>query len=220
MTFSKPLLHIWYVITYFGENIWYGKHQGIDLRTKNKHFPTGIGQPLYAPAKGKITKQAYSELAGNMLYLDHGNGFVSRFYHLENYVKPLNAFVEEGELIAHCGNTGEWTTGSHLHWEIRLNGVPVNPILYLEEEKDILNDMFKNEDALREWLKKERYVQRPIPLNIDHKDGSVWWVDNGKRYKIGTNADDIAIFAALFAAEPLSDVERNYPITTTRKDVM
>jgi hypothetical protein len=77
-----------------------------------------------------------------------------------------------------------------------------------------------NLDQLEVELKKRGFIKKRVQLNQDMEDGSVWWVDKGKRYKIGTNDDDIAVLAALLSAEQLSDVERAYPVTTNRKDVI
>lgn len=222
MKFSKPLHHVWYITVYFGEQLWYGKHKGLDLRTKNKHFPSGIGQPCYAPADGTIIKQYYNAKAGNVLVMDHGEGFTTLYFHLEEFIHPMGTHVKEGTLIAHCGASGEYVKGSHLHWEVRKDGVPQNPLHYLknEEGEDILKDINMTYEELVEKLYKDGFIKKRVQINLDHKDGSVWYVDKGKRYKIGTNDDDIAILAALMAAEPLSDVERGYPITTKRTDVM
>lgn len=222
MKFSKPLKHVWYVTTYHGESIWYGKHKGLDLRTKNKHFPTGVGQPLYAPADGKVTMHRWDERAGNMLFMDHGDGWTTRYYHLADYVGHQGREVKEGELIGHCGDTGKYVRGSHLHWEVRKDNVPVDPLKYLKtegEQEDILKEIDMTYEELLSKLSQDGFVKKRVELNQDPKNGAVYWVNNNKKYKLGTQPDDIAVIGALLAGEPLSDVERSYPTTTNRKDV-
>jgi len=221
MQFSKPLKNIWYITVFFGEELWYGKHKGLDLRVKDKHFPSGLGMPLYAPADGKVTLHKWDERAGNMLFMDHGDGWTTRYYHLTDYVGSQGRDVKEGDLIGHCGGTGIWSTGPHLHWEVRKNNIPVDPLKYLKDDasnNDIFNGMFKNEQELKDWLKKEGYVKKDPDLFQD-KDGSLWRCKNNMRYKLGTASDDFTIIDARFVQGWLNDDHKSWPVTTNRKDV-
>jgi N-acetyl-anhydromuramyl-L-alanine amidase AmpD len=87
------------------------------------------------------------------------------------------------------------------------------------ENKDILKELNMTYEQLVDKLSKDGFVKKRIELNQDPKNGAVYWVNNNKKYKLGTQDDDIAVIGALLAGEPLSDVERNYPTTTNRKDV-
>lgn len=98
-------------------------HKGLDIATRK-------GTPIIAPADGVVTVAGKKWLIGNMVALDHGYGMLTRYGHLSKILKKKGDRVKRGEVIALVGNTGR-STGPHLHYEVRLNGVPVNPIKYI-----------------------------------------------------------------------------------------
>lgn len=98
-------------------------HKGLDIATRK-------GTPIIAPADGIVTYSSKKWLIGNMLTIDHGYGMVTRYGHLYKFKKNKGDRVKRGEVIALVGNTGR-STGPHLHYEVRVNGVPVNPVKYI-----------------------------------------------------------------------------------------
>lgn len=98
-------------------------HRGLDIATHH-------GTPIIAPADGLVTYSGKKWLMGNMLSLDHGYGMVTRYGHIDKLLKNKGDRVKRGDVIATVGNTGR-STGPHLHYEVRLNGVPVNPMKYI-----------------------------------------------------------------------------------------
>lgn len=98
-------------------------HKGLDIANRN-------GTPIIAPADGVVTYSKKKWLIGNMISIDHGYGMVTRYGHLSKMLKKKGSRVKRGEVIALMGNTGR-STGPHLHYEVRLNGVPVNPVKYI-----------------------------------------------------------------------------------------
>ena len=98
-------------------------HRGLDIATRQ-------GTPIIAPADGMVTYADPKWLMGNMVAIDHGYGMVTRYGHCEKVLKKKGDRVQRGEVIALVGNTGR-STGPHLHYEIRVNGVPVNPLKYI-----------------------------------------------------------------------------------------
>ncbi len=98
-------------------------HKGLDIA--NHH-----GTPIIAPADGVVTYSAKRWLMGNMITIDHGYGMLTRYGHIETLLKKKGERVKRGEVIAKMGNTGR-STGPHVHYEVRLNGVPVNPMKYI-----------------------------------------------------------------------------------------
>ena len=98
-------------------------HKGLDIATRQR-------TPIIAPADGVVTYAAPKWLYGNLVTIDHGYGMVTRYGHCEKILKKRGERVKRGEVIALVGNTGR-STGPHLHYEIRLNGVPVNPVQYI-----------------------------------------------------------------------------------------
>jgi murein DD-endopeptidase MepM/ murein hydrolase activator NlpD len=98
-------------------------HRGLDIATRE-------GTEIIAPADGVVTYSGKKWLMGNMLTIDHGYGMITRYGHIKKLLKKKGNRVKRGELIALVGNTGR-STGPHLHYEVRLNGVPVNPVKYI-----------------------------------------------------------------------------------------
>ena len=97
-------------------------HRGLDIATH-------AGTPIIATADGLITYAGKKGLMGNMVTIDHGFGMVTRYGHAQKVLKKKGTHVKRGETIALVGNTGR-STGPHLHYEVRLNGVAVNPTKY------------------------------------------------------------------------------------------
>ncbi len=98
-------------------------HEGIDIAAE-------IGTPVLAPADGVVIKAGFESGYGNVVELSHGYGFITVFGHNSRLnVKP-GQHVKRGDIISYSGNTGS-STGPHLHYEVRINGLPVNPISYL-----------------------------------------------------------------------------------------
>ncbi len=88
------------------------------------------GTPIVSPANGVVTFAGRKALYGNLLVIDHGYGIVTRYGHLKSFEVKKGDKVKRGEVVAKMGNTGR-STGPHVHYEVRLNGVPVNPEKYI-----------------------------------------------------------------------------------------
>jgi len=98
-------------------------HEGLDIA--NSH-----GTPVVAAADGVVTFADVKSAWGNMIMVSHGHGMVSCYAHLSRFLKKTGDKVKRGEIIGEIGATGR-TTGPHLHYEVRLNGTPVNPEKYI-----------------------------------------------------------------------------------------
>ena len=98
-------------------------HNGLDIATHK-------GTPIIATADGILIFAGSKSLLGNLIVIDHGYGMVTRYAHLQKMLKKTGDVVKRGETIALVGNSGR-STGSHLHYEVRLNGIPVNPEKYI-----------------------------------------------------------------------------------------
>jgi murein DD-endopeptidase MepM/ murein hydrolase activator NlpD len=98
-------------------------HAGVDI-------PGPIGTPIYATADGVIAHAGLQGGYGNMVEISHGKGIATRYGHLSKILVADNARVVRGQLIALMGSTGR-STGSHLHYEVRIDGHAVNPIPFL-----------------------------------------------------------------------------------------
>lgn len=107
------------LFTYFSAG-----HPGIDISPP-------FGTPIYAADAGRVIQiQQLSWGYGWHLYVDHGNGYVTLYGHVSYFAVNVGDYVNRGQLIARVGSTGN-STGPHLHFEIRYNGVPLNPLGYL-----------------------------------------------------------------------------------------
>lgn len=105
-------------------------HAGLD-------FPGPLGTPILAAAPGKVVFVGRRSGYGNVVEVDHGQGIMTRYAHLSGFSTKVGAQVTAGQQIAKMGSTGR-STGSHLHFEVRLNGVAVNPRRFLEAKADVL----------------------------------------------------------------------------------
>jgi murein DD-endopeptidase MepM/ murein hydrolase activator NlpD len=99
-------------------------HQGIDI-------PGALGTPIYATADGVVSRAEWAGGYGNLVEINHGNGLQTRYGHMSKLIAQPNQRVVRGQLIGLMGSTGR-STGSHLHYEVRIAGAAVNPIPYLE----------------------------------------------------------------------------------------
>jgi len=85
---------------------------------------------IYAPAAGKVVFAGPLDVRGNAVILDHGHGVYSGYWHQSEMAVSVGDFLSPGQLIGIIGSTGR-STGPHLHWEIWVNGVQVNPYDWL-----------------------------------------------------------------------------------------
>jgi murein DD-endopeptidase MepM/ murein hydrolase activator NlpD len=104
-----------------------GFHTGLD-------FGGGTGLPITAPAAGRVVLTAPDQvIRGNATMIDHGWGVYSGFWHQSEFQVQVGDMVEIGQIIGLVGNTGRGT-GAHLHWELWVNGVQVDPLDWLQQE--------------------------------------------------------------------------------------
>ena len=99
-------------------------HKGIDLAGRS-------GTAIYATADGIVDRAEWANGYGNLVELDHGKGVQTRYGHLSRILVKSGQRVKRGDIIALMGSTGR-STGSHLHYEVRIDGAAVNPIPFLQ----------------------------------------------------------------------------------------
>ena len=100
-----------------------GKHAGIDIANN-------LETPIISAADGIVVHASYEPYYGNLVIIDHGFNIRTVYGHLTQIEVAVDDIVEEGQQIGLMGSTGR-STGSHLHYEVRENNVPVNPFLFL-----------------------------------------------------------------------------------------
>ena len=103
----------------------YGFHGGLDIAAPED-------TRIRAAFNGKVIKSGFDSQAGNYIYLSHDNGFVTFYCHCSEILAVNGSVVRQGETIALVGTTG-YSTGPHLHFEVRRNNVRYNPLWLLEK---------------------------------------------------------------------------------------
>lgn len=116
-------------------------HEGMD-------FSAPVGTPVYATADGIVKTSSWQSAYGNMIEIDHGFNYTTRYAHLSKLIAHVGKTVHRGDLIGLVGNTGK-STGPHLHYEVRFRGKPQNPVNYYfydltPEQYDEIIDIAEN----------------------------------------------------------------------------
>ncbi|HWK70986.1 MAG TPA: M23 family metallopeptidase [Burkholderiaceae bacterium] len=101
-------------------------HEGLD-------FAAPKGTPIHAASGGVVTEARYAPGYGKLVEINHGNGLITRYAHASSINVKMGDLVEKGQMIARVGSTGR-STGSHLHFEVRMAGHPLDPTLFLARQ--------------------------------------------------------------------------------------
>jgi murein DD-endopeptidase MepM/ murein hydrolase activator NlpD len=101
-------------------------HYGVDIATNE-------GSPIVAPADGIVVQTKAGSTTGNMILISHGLDISTAYFHLSKFLVREGQRVRRGEVIGLVGRTGK-ALGPHLHYEVRINGTPINPLRYILEE--------------------------------------------------------------------------------------
>jgi murein DD-endopeptidase MepM/ murein hydrolase activator NlpD len=105
-------------------------HAGLD-------FTGAHGSPIRAAAEGRVSFAGVKNGYGNVIEIDHGHGIETRYAHMSGFTARVGDRVRSGEQIGRMGSTGR-STGTHLHFEVRVGGAPVNPRRFLEANAHVL----------------------------------------------------------------------------------
>lgn len=108
-------------------------HNGLD-------FTAPKGSPVYATGDGHVLNAYYSPSYGNVVYLDHGFDFETRYAHLTNFIVNAGDYVKRGQIIGYVGNTGT-SVSAHLHYEVLYKGNHINPINFFQ--RDLSNQEYE-----------------------------------------------------------------------------
>ncbi len=126
--FSIPVKSSFRYTSGFGPR-WGRLHAGTD-------FAGPIGTPIYATADGVVTEAGWSSGYGRLIKIRHDFGIETRYAHLNSMDVRVGQRVSRGDRIGAMGNSGR-STGPHLHYEVRVNGNPVNPMIYIRAGQDV-----------------------------------------------------------------------------------
>lgn len=110
-----------------------GTHKGVDLAAP-------MGTPIFAAMGGKVIMAGRHPQYGNYIILDHGNGVMTLYAHAKLNLVHEGEIVHRGQEIAEVGRTGN-ATGPHLHFELRVNGIPQNPLPSLDDTEEVPAEM-------------------------------------------------------------------------------
>jgi len=108
-------------------------HKGLD-------FTAAMGTPVYATGDGRVSTSYYSHTFGNVVYLDHGFNFETRYAHLSKYNVEAGQFIKRGQIIGYVGNTGT-SVSPHLHYEVLFKNEQINPINFFQ--RDLSNQEYE-----------------------------------------------------------------------------
>lgn len=117
------------------------EHHGVDLRLN-------IGDPIIAPAMGKVSFAGVQNGYGNVVKVDHFYGFQTVYAHLNKILVKEGDIVGKGKIIAEGGNTGV-STGPHLHYEVKYNGETLDPENFMNWDKEKFNILFEKEGRIK-----------------------------------------------------------------------
>ena len=105
-----------------------GRHMGVDIANE-------VNTPIHATADGLVTYAGWESGYGRVVVVEHGYGFSTRYGHCNRLEVKVGDEIKRGQVIGYMGSTG-MSTGSHCHYEVRIHGVPVDPIPYLPPKID------------------------------------------------------------------------------------
>ncbi len=125
---TKPLDQKLIISSAFGTRISpfsgeHEQHEGLDI-------PAQAGSPILATGNGKVTYAGYAPGYGNLVEIDHGQGYATRYGHAQTLLVKTGDTVKQSQIIATVGSTGR-STGPHLHFEVSFNKVPFDPKILL-----------------------------------------------------------------------------------------
>lgn len=128
MPLAMPVQNSFRYTSPFGRR-WDRAHEGIDMAAP-------VGTPIYATADGTVTWAGWQSGYGNLIKIQHELGTETRFGHLSKIKVKVGQKISRGTLIGAMGNTGR-STGSHLHYEVRVNGTAVNPMTFIKAAQNV-----------------------------------------------------------------------------------
>ncbi|MFA3781904.1 M23 family metallopeptidase [Melioribacteraceae bacterium 4301-Me] len=134
---------------FFGDS--FGLRMHPILKIKRMHdgqdIVVDIGTKVYAPGAGKVSFVGRRGGTGLTLEIDHGFGYTTIYGHLSQILVKLNQNVKRGDVIALSGNSGKLSTGPHLHYEVRHNGIPLDPRNFMYDDINIFDIVKKNDNS-------------------------------------------------------------------------
>lgn len=130
------MVEMWRITQTFAEHLQRKKQLGLKYYNGGVDIYHNVGEPILASASGKVSKITIGDSTGygNVVYVDHGNGYLSLYAHLTSVTVRASQTVQAGDQVGTMGSTGN-STGPHVHWELRHNGTPVDPMLFLSVAK-------------------------------------------------------------------------------------
>ena len=127
----------------------YGMRVHPIFKVNRMHTGTDIAMPtgsyIVASNDGVVIKSVYTSSYGNMVMIDHGGGITTLYAHGSEIVAQTGDTVKKGDLVMKAGSTG-WSTGPHLHFEVRINGNTMDPMEFLSKQAEYLQEESQNEE--------------------------------------------------------------------------
>lgn len=126
--FISPLPHIHGITSFLGQR-WGAFHPGVD-------FPCPPMTPIVSTLDGRVILSKYIDGYGNCVIVEHRNGFITKYGHNSINLVRVGDVVKRGQIVAYSGNTGR-STGPHLHFEVRLNDIPLDPLDFMPDDQEM-----------------------------------------------------------------------------------
>lgn len=168
------------------------KHQGIDIGRRS----WTANSPIFAAYPGKVTKAGWGNDYGRVIYINHGNEFETRYAHLEKFYVKAGDWVDKGQKIGIMGNSGR-SSGVHLHFEVRINGRPVNPMGYVSPTAVMVASNNNSQSVLAAQVHSAKNVGAEYMLwpSTSRDTLSHHWWEKRQTLKISGN-ESTPVFAA------------------------
>jgi len=128
--FELPLVGEFPRTAPYGSRRTYGNSPAVSAHA-GEDFSAAPGTPVYAPAAGTVVLAETLFVRGNAVVLDHGHGVYTGYWHLSELSVVVGEQVSAGQELGKVGSTG-LSTGAHLHWELQVNGLPVDPLQWIK----------------------------------------------------------------------------------------
>ena len=116
------------------------RHNGVDI-------PAPYGTPIYATADGIVGRAQRLGGYGNYVEVEHGNAIQTRYGHMSSFIVRPGQQVKKGDVLGYVGSTGR-STGNHLHYEVRIEGAPVNPMPFVRSDSMTIAALTGNKLAM------------------------------------------------------------------------
>lgn len=143
----------------------YRPHKGTDFGAKR-------GTPVMSVANGAVIFSGAMGGYGNVVKIDHGNGYVSLYAHLSQSISRVGQTVQKGDIIAFSGNSGT-SSGPHLHLGIYKNGIAINPMSVIDNDS-VIDKIFKKFSSQKQELQPKNNLKKKLASSLSNQNSAIY----------------------------------------------